>query len=107
MVLNINRESMASVGYSPPTRIFEAAGSGACVITDFWTGIDAFFAPETEILIATSAEQVVSHLRTVTPGRVSEIGRSMRQRALKEHTYPRRARQVDATLKALAVEIPA
>jgi spore maturation protein CgeB len=107
MVLNINRESMASVGYSPPTRIFEAAGSGACVITDFWTGIDAFFAPETEILIATSAEQVVSHLRTVTPGRASEIGRSMRQRALKEHTYPRRARQVDATLKALAVEIPA
>ena len=41
MVLNINRESMASVGFSPPTRVFEAAGAGACLITDYWEGIDS------------------------------------------------------------------
>ncbi len=33
-VLNVARDSMASVGFSPATRVFEAAGAGACIITD-------------------------------------------------------------------------
>jgi len=48
MVLNINRQSMADVGFSPPTRVFEAAGAGACLVTDRWPGIDEFFQPEQE-----------------------------------------------------------
>ncbi len=63
MVLNINRDSMAGVGFSPPTRVFEAAGAAACLITDRWAGIEQFFAPESEILIAGSAEEIVSWLR--------------------------------------------
>src|SRR5262249_3659309 len=54
MVLNINRDSMAGVGFSPPTRVFEAAGAGACLITDRWAGIDRFFTPQEEILVAGS-----------------------------------------------------
>src|SRR5262249_7743795 len=45
MVLNINRDSMAHTGFSPPTRVFEAAGAGACVITDRWPGVEMFFTP--------------------------------------------------------------
>ena len=37
-VLNVNRESMARYGYSPATRVFEAAGAGACLITDACAG---------------------------------------------------------------------
>jgi spore maturation protein CgeB len=109
MVLNINRESMAWAGFSPPTRIFEAAGSGACVISDSWKGIESFFTPGTEILVAASAEQVVDLLRTVSAARAAEIGAAMLQRALKEHTYALRARQVDHTLRdaLIAMEIPA
>jgi spore maturation protein CgeB len=102
MVLNINRESMASVGFSPPTRVFEAAGSGACVLTDAWTGIEAFFAPGTEILTATSAEEVVHHLRTVSAHQAGAIRHAMRQRALKQHTYAPRAGEVDAVLRVAA-----
>lgn len=91
MVLNINRDSMASVGFSPPTRVFEAAGSGACLITDAWTGVDQFFVPGEEILVASSAEEVVQHLRNLSPGDARQIGGKMRQRALKEHTYGLRA----------------
>jgi spore maturation protein CgeB len=93
MVLNINRESMASVGFSPPTRVFEAAGSGACLITDAWTGVEHFFAPDHEILVASSAEQIVHHLRSVTPARAEQIGSAMRDRALRDHTYSLRAVQ--------------
>ncbi len=108
MVLNINRESMANVGYSPPTRVFEAAGSGACLITDAWTGIDSFFEPGAEILIASSADQIVEFLRSVDAQQAREIGRAMRARALREHTYALRAAQVDETLRApRRVEVPA
>jgi len=96
MVLNINRDSMAGVGFSPPTRMFEAAGAGACLITDQWTGIEQFFAPATEILVADSAEQVNDYLRTISAAEAKRIGENMRQRALREHTYELRARQFDA-----------
>jgi spore maturation protein CgeB len=98
MVLNVNRESMAVVGFSPPTRIFEAAGAGACLITDRWPGIEEFFKPGREILIAASGEEVVNHLRRFSRDEAEEIGTSMRRRALAGHCYRLRAGQVEAIL---------
>ena len=98
MVLNINRDSMAGVGFSPPTRVFEAAGAGACLITDRWMGIEQFFAPQEEILIAGSAEEIVSCLRNISAARAKEIGQNMRARALRDHTYELRAKEVDTII---------
>jgi spore maturation protein CgeB len=98
MVLNINRDSMANVGFSPPTRVFEAAGAGACMITDLWPGVDHFFAPEKEILVASSAEQVVEHLRGHSPMQCRRIGDAMRERALLDHTYEGRVRLLHSIL---------
>jgi spore maturation protein CgeB len=94
MVLNLNRESMASVGFSPPTRVFEAAGAGSCLITDCWEGIDTFFEPGCEILVARNAGEIVDLLRTVDAKLAKEMGDAMRKRALLEHTYALRALQV-------------
>jgi spore maturation protein CgeB len=99
MVLNINRDSMADTGYSPPTRVFEAAGAGACLITDAWIGIDQFFAPEREILIARDAGEIVDLLRRISPREAAAIGARMRQRALLEHTYQLRANHLDLILR--------
>jgi spore maturation protein CgeB len=109
MVLNINRDSMAGVGFSPPTRIFEAAGAGSCLITDRWSGIEDFFTPDQEILVAAGAEDIVSYLRTVSGATARRIGNKMRQRALREHTYQLRAGLVDSILQippmsALSIE---
>jgi spore maturation protein CgeB len=100
MVLNVNRESMAAVGFSPPTRVFEAAGTGACLITDAWAGIETFFQPGKEILIASSAEEIVRLLRTLERDQSAQIGAAMQARALRDHTYILRARQVDAILRS-------
>ncbi len=100
MVLNINRESMAKVGFSPPTRVFEAAGAGACLITDHWTGVEQFFAAKTEILIAHDAADVVEHLRSTPAEKARSIGAEMRERALRDHTYEARAQTVDEILRA-------
>jgi spore maturation protein CgeB len=99
MVLNINRESMADVGFSPPTRVFEAAGAGACVITDYWQGIEMFFEPGKEILVARSAEEIAHHLRTIPAKKANAIGEAMRARALSEHLYEQRAKQAIEILR--------
>jgi spore maturation protein CgeB len=92
--MNVNRESMALYGFSPPTRIFEAAGTGACLISDAWTGIEQFLEPESEILIAASAEAVHEELLRQDRPRCRQIGKRARARVLSEHTYAHRARQV-------------
>ena len=104
MVLNINRDSMAGVGFSPPTRVFEAAGAGACLITDKWDGIEAFFTPEQEILVAGNADEIVACLRTISQSAAREIGNNMRQRALRDHTYALRAREFDVIMKNAMAE---
>jgi spore maturation protein CgeB len=97
-VLNVNRDSMASYGFSPPTRIFEAAGSGACLITDAWEGIETFLEPDREVLVARDSEDVIRHLRTLGQSRARQIGTSALQRVLSEHTYQHRAEQLQQLL---------
>jgi spore maturation protein CgeB len=97
-VLNVNRESMARYGFSPPTRVFEAAGAGACLITDAWEGVELFLEPGREVLVATDGEEVASLLRGLSPARARRIGRAARRRLLAEHTYAHRAAQVEDVL---------
>jgi len=97
-LLSVNRESMARVGYSPATRVFEAAGAGACLITDAWDGIELFLEPEKEVLVARDGEEVAELLRHLTPRRARMIGEAARLRVLAEHTYEHRVAQLDELL---------
>lgn len=113
-VLNISRDSMARYGFSPATRVFEAAGAAACLITDHWEGIEAFLQPEKEILVARSGSDVAHILTTLTPERARSIGEAARRRVLAEHTYGQRGKLVQQYLQramaqtgAAAVELSA
>jgi len=97
-VLNVNRESMARYGFSPPTRVFEAAGAGACVISDEWQGIDLFLEPGREVLVAGSGDEVAAHLQNSDADTRQRIGAQGRKRVLNEHTYAHRARQLESVL---------
>ena len=97
-VLNVNRDSMARYGYSPATRIFEAAGAGACIVSDAWVGIEQFLEPGREILVAADAEQVTDILGGLDASMARRIGLEARARVLAEHTYERRARDVEVAL---------
>jgi spore maturation protein CgeB len=105
--LNVNRESMARYGFSPPTRIFEAAGAGACIISDRWQGIELFLDPGREILVAEDGEEVAAQLASLTPERAQLLGQAARLRILAEHTYRHRARQVAELLDALPAKAEA
>ena len=97
-VLNISRESMARYGFSPATRVFEAAGAGACLITDAWIGIEMFLEPDWEVLVAADGEEVAERLRGLTPEDARRIGRAAKRRILAEHTYAHRAAQIESIL---------
>ena len=96
MVMNINRASMASSGFSPPTRVFEVAGAGTCLLCDDWPGIDDCFEPNSEILVVKDASDVIAALNTHTTTQRRAIGVAFRQRALRDHTYAQRALQAEA-----------
>ncbi|HVF84282.1 MAG TPA: glycosyltransferase [Sphingomicrobium sp.] len=98
-VLNVARDSMADIGFSPATRVFEAAGAAACLITDAWEGIELFLEPGGEVLVARDGQDVADQLRALTPERARAIGQSALARVLKDHTYAQRAVQADAILR--------
>lgn len=98
VVLNISRESMARYGFSPATRVFEAAGAGACLITDAWEGIDMFLEPDCEVLVAEDGDAVAAHMDNLDPKRAAAIGAAALRRVLAAHTYAHRARQLEALL---------
>jgi spore maturation protein CgeB len=100
--LNINRDSMARYGFSPPTRVFEAAGAGACLITDHWAGIELFLEPGREVLVADDGAAVAEHVAALTPERARAIAGAARRRILAAHTYAHRAREVDALFNELS-----
>jgi spore maturation protein CgeB len=106
-VLNINRGSMARYGFSPPTRVFEAAGAGACLITDEWEGIELFLEPGREVLVAKDGAAVMEHLRQLTPERARDIGEAAYQRVLAEHTYAHRAVELEKVLEGQLREVAA
>jgi spore maturation protein CgeB len=101
-VLNVTRDSMVANGWSPATRVFEAAGAGACLITDAWDGIDLFLEPGTEVLVAEDGEAVADHLDRLDDETARRIGSAARARVLREHTYAQRAAQVEDVLAELA-----
>ena len=97
-VLNINRDSMARTGFSPPTRVFEAAGAGACLIMDRWEGAEQFLEPGKEVLLATNGDEVITHLKNLTREKAQQIGAAARRRILAEHTYQHRAVEFEALM---------
>jgi spore maturation protein CgeB len=102
--LNVNRISMARCGYSPPTRVFEAAGASACLITDAWQGIEQFLEPDREVLVAANGDEVAAHLAALTLQRARQIANAATARILSHHTYADRARQVNDVLDATTMK---
>ncbi|MFL5862407.1 MAG: glycosyltransferase, partial [Solirubrobacteraceae bacterium] len=97
-VLNVSRDGMAANGFSPATRVFEVAGAAACLISDAWEGVEEFFTPGSEILLAGDGGEVAALLDDLAPERARQIGMAARERAVSEHTYAQRAELVEGVV---------
>jgi spore maturation protein CgeB len=94
--LNVTRADMVAAGYSPSTRLFEAAASGTPLISDYWEGLESFFVPGEEVLLARSTADVLRFLTCTSEDQRRSIGRRARARVLAEHTAAHRAMQLEA-----------
>jgi spore maturation protein CgeB len=96
--LNITRADMVDAGYSPSVRLFEAAACGTPMISDYWEGLDLFFTPGEEILIADSSEESLYYLLETSESERRQIGARARERVLSEHTARHRAQELESYL---------
>lgn len=101
LTLNVTRGAMAAMGYCPSGRLFEAAACGTPVLSDAWEGLDTFFTPGKEILVAKTTDEAVEAL-SLPPGEIAEIARAARERVLAEHSAARRAAELVAILESVS-----
>jgi spore maturation protein CgeB len=95
LTLNLTRRDMIEWGWSPSVRLFEAAACGVPIVSDWWSGLDSFFEPGREILIARSARDVVDILTGRDDAELAAIARRARARVLQEHSAPQRAAELE------------
>tara|TARA_R110002051_G_scaffold4804_4_gene26542 strand:+ start:4875 stop:5948 length:1074 start_codon:yes stop_codon:yes gene_type:complete len=96
--LNVTRADMIKAGYSPSVRLFEAAACGVPVISDYWEGIETFYNPGTELLIAENTEQVLNYFKKIDEEERRQIGKNARAKVLKYHTAAVRAKELEAAV---------
>jgi spore maturation protein CgeB len=96
---------MVRLGYSPSVRLFEAAACAVPVISDVWKGLDEFFEPGTEILLASSTDECVEHLDALSPAESRAIGERARARVLAQHTADHRAAELEQYILDLKLNL--
>jgi spore maturation protein CgeB len=93
LTLDLTRRDMAAMGFCPTGRLFEATACGAPVLTDDWPGLERFFCPGEEILVAKSSEEVTAAL-DIPQAELLRMGRAARDRTLDEHSSAHRAHEL-------------
>jgi spore maturation protein CgeB len=103
LTLNVTRRAMKEMGYCPSGRLFEAAACGAPILSDYWEGLDLFFEPGAEIIVARNSDEACAAIE-LPYGAVQEIARRSRERTLAEHTAAKRAEELERALDAAISE---
>ncbi len=101
LTLNVTRAAMSRMGWCPSGRLFEAAACGAPILTDRWEGLEQFFTPGEEILVASTTEQALAALAT-DGASLAAIARRARERTLAQHTAAHRAGTLVAAIERAA-----
>ena len=99
LTLSVTRRAMAENGWCPSGRLFEAAACGTPVVSDWWEGLDAFYTPGREILVARTTEDVLAALE-LSDAEVARIAQDARERTLAEHTSERRVEELERLVEA-------
>jgi spore maturation protein CgeB len=96
--LNVTRRAMVVNGWCPSGRLFEAAACGTPVISDAWAGLESFFTPGEEIVVARTTQDVVDALE-LSEGEVDRMALAAYERVLAQHTCEHRARELERMLE--------
>jgi len=98
ITLNITRRAMKEMGYCPSGRLFEAAACGTPILSDRWDGLELFFEPEREVLVARNTDDAVSAM-DLADEELARVAKAARERVLDEHTAAHRARHLETIIE--------
>ncbi len=101
LTLNVTRAAMAEMGYCPSGRLFEAAACGTPIVSDCWDGLDHFFTPGEEILLANNSGDIIEALN-LSADQLQRISRAAERRVLTEHTAEHRSDELIRLLEEIA-----
>jgi spore maturation protein CgeB len=99
LTLNVTRAAMARMGYCPSGRLFEAAACGVAIVSDVWAGLETFFQPGVEIIVARNTDEVIAAMQ-LSEAELSSIAKAGRQRVLESHTAAHRAAELESIFSA-------
>jgi spore maturation protein CgeB len=99
LTLNVTRRPMKEMGYCPSGRLFEAAACGAPLLSDYWEGLELFFKPGVEIIVARDSDEATAAVE-LSDAELSRIGQQARERMLHQHTAAQRALEFEAAIAA-------
>ncbi|HEV2961725.1 MAG TPA: glycosyltransferase [Candidatus Angelobacter sp.] len=99
LTLNVTRRDMVMAGFSPSVRLFEATACAAAIVSDNWPGLDSFFVPGREILLAQGSDDVVRYLSDYDTDELSRIGSAAQARVLAKHTSDARALEFEQAVE--------
>jgi spore maturation protein CgeB len=102
LTLNVTRQAMAEMGWCPSGRLFEAAACGAPILSDWWEGLDAFFEPGRDMLVARTSEDAVAAL-DLGDAELKRMAANARERVLAEHTSAQRALDFEGAIESARV----
>lgn len=98
LTLNVTRAAMAESGYCPSGRLFEAAACGVAILSDAWEGLDRFFVPGEELLVAETTADALAALDR-TDAEIARIADAGRERVLAQHTSDHRAAEFEQAIQ--------
>jgi spore maturation protein CgeB len=101
LTLNVTRGDMAAMGWCPSGRLFEAAACGVPIVSDEWDGLDRFFTPGEELLLAETSDDVLAAL-ALSDAELRRIADAARSRVLAEHSSAARAKELVGLVEAAA-----
>lgn len=99
LTLNVTRRDMVIAGYSPSVRLFEAAACASPILSDNWPGLETFFQPGQEILLAGGTEDACRYIDEYDPAELKRIGRAARDRVVAAHTSEVRAQEFERAVE--------
>jgi spore maturation protein CgeB len=101
LTLNLPRRAMAEMGHCPSGRLFEAAACGAPIVTDWWKGLDEFFAPGRELVVARETKDVLLAL-DLSDAELAAMAGAARERTLAQHSAARRAKEMENAFASIS-----
>jgi hypothetical protein len=104
--LNVHADS--SPTHASNLRLYEVAGVGSCLLTDWKANLPDLFEPDRDVVAFRTPDECVEKVRWLLahPAEREAIARAGQQRCLSEHTHRHRVPLLDAVIRETLARLP-